>query len=103
MTLEESRPARRIAGASENVSLVTITQEFGFDRFVIVVEGVPAYRDNETGMQYVPGPLAVELGDQVMKLSRAIETLMASESDPQKSSWPRRIRIDAPPMAGILM
>jgi hypothetical protein len=87
----------RIAGASEDVSLITITQEFGFDKFVIVVEGVPAYCDNETGKHYVPGTIAVELSDQVMRLSQAIETLIASEPE-SKTSWLQRIRIDAPPM-----
>lgn len=102
VTSEPSSPTRRIAGASENVSLVTITQEFGFDNFVIVVEGVPVYRDNETGRQYVPGPVAIELSDQVMKLSQAIQGLIALEPEPQKS-WLQRIRIDAPPMAGVVM
>jgi len=100
VSAEQSKLERRIAGASENVSRVTITQDFAFDTFTITVEGVPAYRDNETGKQYVPGPVAVVISDMVMTMSQVIEKALAMQPAPQQP-WLQHIRIDVPPMAGI--
>lgn len=94
----ETGTAPRIAGVSGDVTRVQITQEFAFDDFTIFVEGVPAYRDDATGKQYVPGPVAVAISDAVMHLAEAVQQARAAQPEPQQR-WLRRITISVPDLA----
>jgi len=86
-------PKQKIAGTSENVSRLYITQEYAFEGFTIIVDGVPAYRDNETGVQYVPGGIAMFVSDAVMETAQQIREEIARKAEPANS--PIRRHFDA--------
>jgi len=86
-------PNEKIAGTSEKVTRVYISQEFAFDGFTIIVERVPAYRDDETGKQYVPGGIAMFVSDAVMEEAQKIQEEIAHRS--KRFHRPIRRRFDA--------
>jgi len=86
-------PKQKIAGTSDNVSRLYITQEYAFEGFTIIVDGVPAYRDNETGEQYVPGGIAMFVSDAVMEMAQQIREEIARKAEPV--STPIRRHFDA--------
>jgi len=93
-------PDDRIAGTSGNVERITISQEFAFDGFTIIVDNVWAYRDKDTGKQYVPGGLAMFLSDAVQELAVAIQRDRAERHEPLPSLW-SKIRLTAPQLPGM--
>jgi hypothetical protein len=82
-------PNTKIAGASDDVSRVYITQEYAFEGFTIIVDRVPAYRDNQTGVEYVPGGIAMFVSDAVMELVPQIQEEIARQASPPRSTWRR--------------
>lgn len=61
----------------ETVGSITYT----FDDYTITVENVPMKRCGKCGEEYIPGPIAEQVGDLVF----GINALLAQERDRQKS------------------
>ena len=83
-------PNAKIAGASDDVSRIYTTQEYAFDGFTIIVDQVPAYRDNETGVEYIPGGIAMRVSDAVMELVQQIQDESSKETRPERTTTWRR-------------
>lgn len=58
---------------------------FEFDGVTIVITGVPVAVCSECGEEYIPGPLAVQIGDEVDKLAKQLRSMVDNTNTIGKS------------------
>ena len=71
--LFQVQPCILCSGATER-RLTELT--FEFDGVTIVITGVPVAVCSECGEEYIPGPLAVLIGDEVDKLAKQLRSMV---------------------------
>lgn len=79
MTARDVRtfPDLPIAGMVGNKEAVYITLDYEFEDYTIHVEHVFAWRDSETGNEYIPGDLAIVVDEEVRRFAAVIEQYRA--------------------------
>jgi len=65
-------PDLPIAGIQSSKEAVFTTLDYEFAEYVIHVENVFAWRDVETGEEYIPGDLAITIDNEVQRFAKLI-------------------------------
>jgi hypothetical protein len=63
---------KRYGGMSDDVVYVLLTVAYRFDGFAIVVNGVPAKWDRQTGAEYVTGKVGRAVHEHVARIAQAL-------------------------------
>lgn len=101
MVMREVRifPDAPIAGMKGNKEAVYVTLDYAFDDYTIHVENVFAWRDSETGKEYIPGDLGVFIDDEVQRFAASIERYLTEQRERPANVRDFSFRLPPPEMA----
>jgi hypothetical protein len=63
---------KRYGGMSDDVVYADLSVAYRFDGFVIVVNGIPAKWDRQTGTEYITGRVGRDVYEYVARIARAL-------------------------------
>lgn len=87
---------RRISGTSNDVVEAIVTTTYNFDGFSIRIEDIPTCIDQETGTNYLSGPIALRLNNKVNEIVAEVKRKQQTEPETVQRETPLRFELKAP-------
>lgn len=86
---------RRISGTSNEVVEAIITTTYNFDGFSVRITDIPTCIDQETGSNYLAGPVALRLNNKVNEIVAEVQHKQQMEPETLQRDTPLRFELKA--------